>query len=53
MVRLGDDERMTTVDRMNIEERKSMLVLINLLRRDFAGDDLAKEAIGVGHMTVV
>jgi hypothetical protein len=44
----GDDEDVSRRLRGDVLEREDRLVLIDLLRRDLAGDDPAEDAVGHG-----
>lgn len=49
-----DDKRMPSVDGVDIEERESILILVNILRRDFPGDDFTEETLCIrGHTNIV
>src|ERR1044071_4528220 len=43
---LGDDQNVRRRLRLDVFKDESLLVFINFLGRNFAGDDLAEEAIG-------
>jgi len=43
------DQRVTTRRRFDVHERHGALVLVDDLPGKLAGDDLAEQAIGIGH----
>lgn len=45
---LGDHKRMTLRDGTNVEESVRLVRVVQLERWDLAGDDLAKDAVGIG-----
>lgn len=46
---LGDDEDMRRRLRADVFKSKDLIILVNFLRRNFAVDDAAEEATGIGH----
>ena len=43
---LGDDERMPVMDRVNIEDADGVVVFVQNFGGDFAGNNVAKNAVG-------
>ena len=47
-VQFGDDEEMDRRPRVDVVEGKNLFVFIDFFARDLAGNDFAKDAVGVG-----